>query len=239
MHSAGTNAAVDNFRWFHRIDLGDGVVTPGKDGSSRKLRRIGMPRDLTGLTVLDVGASDGFFSFEAERRGASRVVATDVWSGTDGWHTKDAFDFVAARLQSNVESVKVSVYDLSREEIGSFDVVLFLGVLYHLRYPLLALESIFRVTKGLLILETHLDMLWTRRPAMAFYPALEVSGDPTNWWGPNSSAVRSMLSAAGFGKVKITHRYPLVFRIARALRYWRTSPVATLQQTRAVFHAYK
>lgn len=198
-----------------------------------------MPGDLSGLTVLDVGASDGFFSFEAERRGASRVVATDVWSGTDGWHTKDAFDMARAQLHSNVESVQISVYDLSREEIGSFDVVLFLGVLYHLRYPLFALEKLFEVAKNMLIMETHLDMLWTNRPAVAFYPSSEASNDPTNWWGPNPSAVRSMLSAAGFSKVKLTYRYPLAFRIARALWYWRTSPWATLQQTRAVFHAYK
>lgn len=203
-----------------------------------KQKGIVMPRNLAGLTVLDVGASDGFFSFEAERRGASRVVATDVWSGTDGWHTKDAFDFARGVLQSNVESVQISVYDLSREEIGSFDVVLFLGVLYHLRYPLLALENIFQVTKDLLIMETHVDMQWTRRPAMAFYPALEASGDPTNWWGPNSSTAISMLSSAGFGKVNLTHHYPLAFRIARALRYWRTSPLATLKHTRAVFHAH-
>lgn len=69
--------AVDN--WWHRIDLGHGIVTPGRQESSEKLARIHMPRDLSGQTVLDIGTSDGFFAFEAERRGAERVVASDWW----------------------------------------------------------------------------------------------------------------------------------------------------------------
>ncbi|HEY8641609.1 MAG TPA: TIGR04290 family methyltransferase, partial [Candidatus Dormibacteraeota bacterium] len=82
-------------RWFHTIDLGDGVVTPGDDDSPAKLRTLGLPDRLDGLSVLDVGAWDGFFSFEAERRGAARVLATDdfCWSGP-GWGSKAGFDLV-------------------------------------------------------------------------------------------------------------------------------------------------
>ena len=76
--------------------------------------------------------------------------------------------------------------DISAERLGTFDVVLFLGVLYHLRHPLLALERVFSVTKDLLILETHVDMLSTRRSALAFYPGRELEGDMSNWWGPET-----------------------------------------------------
>ena len=96
---------VGKIRWYHRIDLGDGIVTPGVDPSPRKLERLRLPADLGGKTVLDVGAWDGFFSFEAERRGASRVLATDsyAWSGVD-WGTKQGFELARARLGSRART---------------------------------------------------------------------------------------------------------------------------------------
>jgi len=99
-----------------------------------------MPENLAGKTVLDVGAWDGFFSFESERRRAERVLATDsfCWSGEGG--TKAGFELARKVLNSKVEDVEMDVLDLSPENIGTFDIVLFLGVLYHMRRPLLALE---------------------------------------------------------------------------------------------------
>src|ERR1700712_3578633 len=84
---------VADIEWWHTMDLGDGIVTPGASKSAETLPRLQMPANLAGRTVLDVGAWDGFFSFEAERRGASRVVATDsfCWSGS-GWGTKAGFE---------------------------------------------------------------------------------------------------------------------------------------------------
>lgn len=84
---------VSKIKWFHTIDLGNGVITPGEDSTPNKLQTIALPADLKGSSVLDIGAWDGFFSFEAERRGASRVLATDdfCWSGP-GWGTKNGFD---------------------------------------------------------------------------------------------------------------------------------------------------
>jgi tRNA (mo5U34)-methyltransferase len=95
------------------------------------------------------------------------------------------------------------VPDLSPQAVGVFDVVLFLGVFYHMRHPFLALERVAAATGELLILDTHVDLLWRRHPVMAFYPGEELAGDPTNWWGPNPAAVQSMLRSVGFAKVAV------------------------------------
>jgi tRNA (mo5U34)-methyltransferase len=98
--------------WFHRIDLGDGIVTPRVDDSPNKLSALGMPVDLSGKTVLDIGAWDGFFSFEAERRGAI-VMASDYycWSG-QGMQSKQGFDIAKKARGSNVKELDVKVEEL-------------------------------------------------------------------------------------------------------------------------------
>ena len=113
-------AQVPSLRWYHTIDLGGGVVTKGVDDTPLRLSRLQFPRDFSGKSVLDIGAWDGFYSFEAERRGASRVVATDhyAWHGT-GWGTgkgKAGFDLARAVLGSRVEDVDVDVMSLARDE---------------------------------------------------------------------------------------------------------------------------
>jgi tRNA (mo5U34)-methyltransferase len=192
---------VDAIKWHHSIDLGGGVVTPGKVDNPVKVRRVGIPESLDGRSVLDIGAWDGFYSFEAERRGAARVLATDCfcWNGP-GPGTKAGFDLAREALASDVEELEIDPMEIDAERVGQFDVVLFLGVLYHLRYPLEALERVFSVTRkgGMAIIETHLDMLHLRRPAMAFYPGRELNQDPTNWIGPNPAAVIGMLDAVGY-----------------------------------------
>jgi hypothetical protein len=95
----------------------------------------------------------------------------------------------------------LDVYDLSPDRIGRFDLVLFAGVLYHLRHPLLALEKVASVTADQLILCTHIDLIQVKRPAMAFYPGNELNNDITNWWGPNLPALEAMLKSVGFGDV--------------------------------------
>ena len=199
MDGGELRSRVAALRWYHSIDLGQGVVTPGTDNSPYRLARLDLPASLAGKTVLDVGAWDGFFSFECERRGAARVVAADYYSWHDtGWGTKAGFQLARQALGSRVEDVDIDVMDLSPERIGTFDVVLFLGVLYHLRHPLLALERIASVARDLLILETVVDMVGVSRPAMAFYPGRELNDDPTNWWAPNIPAVHGMLNSVGF-----------------------------------------
>src|SRR4026209_1320594 len=185
--------------WYHTIDLGGGVVTRGIDDTPQRLARVHLPASLHGLTVLDIGAWDGFFSFECERRGAARVVAADYysWHGP-GWGTKAAFQLAREALGSAVADVDIDVMDLSPERLGTFDVVLFLGVLYHLRHPLLALERVSSVTRDQLIVGTVVGLVGFRWPAMAFYPGRELNNDPTNWCGPNLPAVRGMLESLGF-----------------------------------------
>jgi len=213
------------------MELTGGVVTPGVDDPRERLPLLGIPDDLSGLSVLDVGAWDGFFSFECERRGATRVVAADWFA----WHeaargSKRSFELARAALDSRVEGVEIRVEELSPESVGTFDLVLFAGVLYHLRDPLRALEAVASVTNGRLILETHVDLTLKRKPAAAFYPARELAGDHTNWWGPNPAAVEGMLCAVGFADVVKVFPRSRAYELARTVR--RRS-----QQGRAVFHA--
>jgi tRNA (mo5U34)-methyltransferase len=199
---------VNAIQWWHSIDLGNGIVTPGPDPTPARLREIQFPDDLSGLSVLDIGAWDGFFSFEAERRGAARVLATDSFCwGQGGWGTKAGFELARRALGSHVEDLTIDPLDISPERVGSFDVVLFIGVLYHMRHPLLALERVFSVTGGQLILTTQVDLAAIERPAIAFYANDELNRDPTNWSGPNPAAVLAMLRVVGFREVRIVSRW--------------------------------
>jgi len=244
MSSNDLRSRVAAHRWYHTIDLGEGVITPGVDDTRHRLGRIALPASLTGLSVLDIGAWDGFFSFECERRGARRVVAADhfSWHGA-GWGTKAGFQLAREALGSRVTDIDIDVMDLSSERVGTFDLVLFLGVLYHLPHPLLALEKVASVTGGTLILETVVDLVGLQRPAVAFYPGRDLNNDPTNWWGPNPAAVAGMLETVGFQNVRTTTSLPgALYRAARALSHQvrgknRFGPA--FRQDRAVFHATK
>jgi tRNA (mo5U34)-methyltransferase len=248
--TARSEGALDSLRrqvaglpWFHQIDLGNGIVTPGPDRTAAKLQTLDLPADLSGKTVLDIGAWDGFFSFEAERRGAARVLATDsfCWGG-EGWGSKASFELARRALNSRVEDRTIDVHDLTPSAVGRFDVVLMLGVLYHLRNPMLALERVASVTSGLLILESHVDLLSTHRPALAFYGGSETNGDPTNWNGPNLAALAAMLEAVGFSRVEVVSCTDFRQRLRRAARTALSQPhrfFELLQQGRAVVHAWK
>jgi tRNA (mo5U34)-methyltransferase len=237
-------ARVEAIRWYHTIDLGGGVVTKGVDDTPLRLARLDLPSSFTGLTVLDIGAWDGFFSFEAERRGAARVVAADhfSWHGP-GWGSKAGFELARQALGSKVEDVDIDVMDLSPERIGQFDVVFFLGVLYHLRHPLLALEHIASVTRQRLFVETVVDMVGIARPAMAFYRDRELNNDPTNWWAPNVPALHAMLRDVGFTDVRTVTREPgVLYRAARAMSHrlkGKNSLAEAYRQDRAVVEGIK
>jgi tRNA (mo5U34)-methyltransferase len=200
---------VAELTWFHQIDLGDGIVTPGRDRTAKKLKAMQLP-SLAGKTVLDVGANDGFFSFAAERAGAARVVAVDsyAWGKNTASpdaplaQTKASFDLAHDVLGSRVETIEADLFDLKPEDLGTFDVVLMLGVLYHLRNPLLGLECLSSLTKELLVVESLVDLIWARRPLAAFYPSAVIAEDETNWWAPNPMALRGMLLSCGFRDVE-------------------------------------
>jgi tRNA (mo5U34)-methyltransferase len=198
--------------WYHQIEIRPGIVTPGINDSTNTLHRLDLPARCDGLRVLDIGARDGFFAFELERRGAE-VVAID-------YIDPSASGFAVARelLGSAVECAVCNVYDLDPERHGTFDIVLFLGLLYHLRDPLLALDRIWGVCRpdATLVLETQLldnallveggqfrtlaeiDPLLRNACLMQFYPGESLNGDPSNYWAPNAACVRGLLDAAGF-----------------------------------------
>ena len=221
--------------WFHQIDLGHGIVTPGLDNTFERISACKLPDDLSGQDVLDIGAWDGAFSFAAERRGANRILAVDTncWNGTgfgknhglyEAWGTKDGFNCARRILGSRVQDREVEVLELSPATVGVFDVVLFLGVLYHMKHPLLALERVASVTRGQLILDTQVDLVEVDRPAMAYYSGNELNHDATNWWGPNPLAVEHMLRTVGFQHVEKVNI---------------CSDPSNRSQGRAMFHAFR
>ena len=209
---------INSLYWWHTIDLGNGIVTPGRDPTGERIAQAGIPDDLTGKTVIDIGAWDGAFSFECERRGARRVLAVDefIWVGKNPWVTgKAGFELARKVLNSKVEDLVCDVYDLCPERVGTFDVAIFLGVLYHLKHPLLALERVASVCSDMLICGSHIDCVAEQRPAIAFYPNRELNDDPSNWCGPNIPALEAMLRTAGFRNVKLHNKSPKPRRFLR------------------------
>jgi len=182
---------------------------------NRRLQLVQIPDDLTGWTVLDIGAWHGFFSFECEKRGAERVVAIDRYA----WDRfgMDEFLSVRERLGSRVEHRRMDVQQLDPEEIGQFDLVLLLGVLYHLRNPLAALDRIARVTKRLLICETHvlLPFVHERYPLVPFFPGDEAAEEKRYEMCamPTMEALRQMLQSVGFSEVQTIY--------TPSFRYWK------------------
>lgn len=199
--------------WFQNLVL-EGVATaPGHflgDYPSNKWRQISpaLPERMDGLSVLDIGCNAGFHALECKRRGARRVLGIDA----------DARYLAQARLAAAVMSLEVewrqmSVYKV--QELGEqFDYVFFLGVLYHLRYPLYALDLVVPMVRKCLVFQTMLRGeapiqvqsnydFWDRAPfSRAGFPCMyfieqSFAGDPTNWWIPNRSAAEGMLRSAG------------------------------------------
>ena len=211
--AARNREALQAGNWWHSIDLGD-QVTPGVN-TLEHLRTywfdMHFPNDLRGKRVLDIGCWDGFFSFEAERHGAE-VVAVDCWRPPNFFTAHEA-------LNSKVEFREMSVYEIRRRKLGAFDIVLFLGVLYHLRHPLLGLERVCEVTQEQAVIDSHVidDFLVCERPLMEFYEGAELADQYDNWWGPSSDCLTRMTRAAGFVRTEQLRRSPA--RVT--LRAWR------------------
>jgi tRNA (mo5U34)-methyltransferase len=184
------------FVWHQRFDLLPGVPTPGASDIGWLLGITGLPLDLTGLSVLDIGTSNGGAAFLLERRNASRVVAVDVVP-------PDHFGFDQLRdfIGSKAEFVQASIYDLPQVLGEQFDVVVFLGVLYHLRHPLLALDCVRLLTRGVAAIETAVcdhEFPGVETAIARFYPRDELSGDSTNWFAPNHRALLDWCATSGF-----------------------------------------
>lgn len=208
--------------WFHCIDLGNGVVTKTEsvmgepvDHPAAPWRTIGtcLPADLGGKSVLDVGCNAGFYAIEAKRRGAARVL------GVDGQrhHVRQAL-FVRRALGLDIEYRRMNVYELSRATVGRFDITLALGLVYHLKHLVLALERLFEVTDDLLVVETQV-MPEIQTPASFEHPLgvtqmslhlLALVDNPPdakeqvyNWFLPSPGALASLLRNTGFAEVEI------------------------------------
>ena len=203
--------------WFHSFDLGGGETIQGIKALDVLLEEADavLGQDLTGKSVLDIGSWDGFFSFEAERRGASRVVATDhfCWSGA-GWGSRRGFDYIRARRASSVEPVDVDVPDLPDAGLGQFDLVLFLGVFYHLKDPYTGLEAAAAMCSNHLVVETVTALPREDLPAMRLLAPGEINGDTTNFWAPNLPALELMLRTFGFMRIEfvpspVSEKHPL------------------------------
>lgn len=208
--------------WYHRIELPGGVTTPGWAPLKPEAYRI--PAGLAGKRVLDVGAWDGYWSFEALRRGARQVVAIDDFSDYLGslrssdrraWET---FDFCRQALGYDPQQcrrLEMTVYEASEERLGRFDVVFFFGTLYHLRHPLLALEKLASLCDGEIYVESAiLDDFSPYRGGldhgypgeqmvMEFYPDNQYGNNQTNWWAPSLHCLGHMVRASGFDQVEM------------------------------------
>jgi tRNA (mo5U34)-methyltransferase len=194
--------ARTDFLWHQRFELAHGVFAPGANDVDWLLHTAGLPADLSGASVLDIGTTNGGAAFALERRGASRVLATDI---VDSMHF--GFDAIRSALGSNVEFRQMSVYELSRLVDEQFDYVVFWGVLYHLRHPLLALDNVRAVTRGTAYVETavcdaELPELGPT-PAARFYRRDELAGDSSNWFAPNVLALTDWCQSCGLEPVTV------------------------------------
>ena len=200
--------------WFHNIDL-HGVLTAPEhflgDYPRVKWKHIAnaCPADLKGASVLDIGCNAGFYSIELKKRGAGRVLGVDV----DDTYLNQG-RYAVAQLGLDIEFQKSSVYDVDKIE-GQFDYVLFLGVFYHLRYPLLALDKIVKKVAGKLFFQSMLrgseqpyackddyhfwkmDIFDDPAFPLAYFIEKNYANDPTNWFIPNRSGAEAMLRSAG------------------------------------------
>ena len=200
---ADLTTQIHKLKWFHSIDFGEGLVSPGliKAEALSKMSDIYFSMPLSGKSVLDIGAWDGFHSVQAAKRGAASVTALDRWKH---WGNRACIDLVKKHIVPELNIIQCDALDLSPEKVSPHDIVLFAGVFYHMRHPFLGLEKVAGVTGELLIVETVIDGEDITRPAMIMYPGKERSNDPTNWWGPNHLCVEAMLRDVGFPHVQFT-----------------------------------
>ena len=200
-HAFDRSAELAHKGWYHSVELNDGMVLEGVitlDTLKSRLASMPIPPDLRGRRALDIGAWDGWFSFALEKRGAD-VVALDCIE-------LDTFMKARALLGSKVEFREMDVMDLSPGTLGYFDIVLFLGVLYHLKHPLLALEKVCELTRDMAIVESHVsdaDARQTGIPTLEYYETDELGRQFDNWFGPTIACLLAFCRTAGFARVEL------------------------------------
>ena len=189
---------VDTYKhWHHKFEVFPGVVTQGSYEPGFMLNKLNLDQQLTGVKILDVGPSDGYFSLQLARRGAE-VTAIDYRRKEDhGFSAMEKITGVKVRYE------QCNLYDLTPEKFGLFDVVLFLGVLYHLPDMVKALNILRSVCTRTMFLETEAEHnLSPGVPAARYYEADTLAGDYTNFWAPNGACVEAMCRDAGFKPVR-------------------------------------
>jgi tRNA (mo5U34)-methyltransferase len=198
----------DRIVWYQRFELAPGVVTPGVADTLDLMRRARFPESLTGLTVLDVGTCNGFVAFEAERRGASQVVAADIYP-------PDHFGFraLADFFDSQVKYVQATAYELPTLLRTQFDIVVLFGVLYHLRHPLLGLDAVRRLARRWVFIETAVadaslsPEVAAEKGIVRFFRAGELSDDSSNWFAPTTETLLDWCRSSGL-EPELLDRWP-------------------------------
>jgi tRNA (mo5U34)-methyltransferase len=197
--------ALRQLGWYHSFEFPAGTSVDGVQTIAQlteRWARFPLPPDLTGKRLLDIGAWDGWFSFEAERRGAS-VVALDC---------VEIPNFLAAkeRIGSAVDYRVTNLYQIPKLQLGAFDYVFFLGVLYHVKHPLLALEIVCALTREVAIVESAVidgpayeAGVREEIPTLEFFETDELGGHLDNWFGPSVACLMAMCRAVGFARVEL------------------------------------
>lgn len=219
---------ASNPLWYHTLELPSGILTPGWFDLRPVLSTLPFP-DVRGKRCLDVGTYDGFFAFEMERRGAREVVATDVADHT-GWDWRAdrrelgperlaaiagpqkglGFDIASRALSSNVTRVELSVYELSPEVLGRFEVIVCGSLLLHLKSPVMALEAIRSVCDGVFLSAEQIDLgLSLLRPRSG--AARFEEGTRLQWWIMNAAGHSSLLRSAGWRPLRKARPYSIPF----------------------------
>jgi len=213
--------------WWHSFELPDGTLIQGVSDLAalkKRMAQFPIPADLTGKRVLDIGAWDGWFSFEMERRGAE-VVAIDRIDNP-------RFREIRERLHSRVDYRQMEVYDVSPSTLGVFDIVLFLGVLYHLKHPLLALERVCSVTREMAAVESFvlgeqhgLTPDLEKSNLLRYFEDDDFGGQVDNWFAPTTAALLALCRTGGFARAEFLNRHDFGAAVA-CYRKWDASQIA-------------
>jgi tRNA (mo5U34)-methyltransferase len=221
-NTAELRAEVERHHWYHTLELGDGVVTAGMFDHRPVLNRYPIPEDLSGQRCLDVATMDGYWAFEMERRGAESVTALDLENPEDlDWpaslradhdrtvdETKaERFALAKRALDSNVERVLLSAYDLS-PELGTFDFVFCGDLLLHLKDPITPVENIRSVCTGRAVIANVITKFrFNEKRPMAVLDGI----DTFTWWTTNLAGLVRIVKAAGFARVEPSETFELPF----------------------------
>ena len=203
----------DGIYWHQRWEIAPGVFTPGRNDVASLMQWGNVPADLRGKRVLDIGAWNGCFSFECERRGASEILAIGPEPAESTGLNK-----LKAHLGSKVQYQLGTIYDLQPEKIGKFDIIVCFGVIYHLRHPLLGFDMMRRVATGDIFIESaalapevgavaamvgEANRSFETPALLQFYRLNELNADPSNWFTFNKPALEQLLLSSGFRPIHV------------------------------------